>query len=65
MLVDHNPLVQTLLGTLFTWGLTAAGAGMVIFINGTQVSDEMITNLCTITGIVTTTSLQGTGVITE
>ncbi|XP_026682174.1 zinc transporter ZIP11 [Diaphorina citri] len=36
MLIDHNPLVQTLLGTLFTWGLTAAGAAMVIIFSGTQ-----------------------------
>uniref|UniRef100_A0A8D9EPL4 Zinc transporter ZIP11 n=1 Tax=Cacopsylla melanoneura TaxID=428564 RepID=A0A8D9EPL4_9HEMI len=36
MLPDHHPLVQTLLGTLFTWGLTAAGAAMVIIFNGTQ-----------------------------
>lgn len=29
--MDLNPVVQALLGTLFTWGLTAAGAGLVYF----------------------------------
>lgn len=38
MLPQYGPITQTILGTLFTWGLTAAGAGLVIFINGKQVS---------------------------
>ncbi|MFA5470467.1 MAG: ZIP family metal transporter [Acholeplasmataceae bacterium] len=29
--MDLNPVVQALLGTLFTWGLTAAGAALVYF----------------------------------
>jgi len=29
--MDSNPVVQALLGTLFTWGLTAAGAALVYF----------------------------------
>ncbi|KAJ9587257.1 hypothetical protein L9F63_019236, partial [Diploptera punctata] len=29
-------MVQTLMGTFFTWGLTAAGAGMVVIFKGTQ-----------------------------
>lgn len=29
--------MQTVLGTLLTWGLTAAGAGMVVFFRGSQV----------------------------
>jgi hypothetical protein len=38
MLAGYSPEIQTLLGTLFTWGLTAAGAGLVFFLNGAQVS---------------------------
>lgn len=36
MLQDQGPIVQTMLGTLFTWGLTSAGAAMVIILPGTQ-----------------------------
>ncbi len=28
---DLNPIIQALLATIFTWGLTAAGAGLVFF----------------------------------
>lgn len=38
MLKDYSPIVQALLGTLFTWALTAAGAALVIVIRGKQVS---------------------------
>lgn len=38
MLKDHSPIVQALLGTLFTWALTAAGAALVVVIRGKQVS---------------------------
>lgn len=38
MLKDHTATVQALLGTLFTWALTAAGAALVIVIRGKQVS---------------------------
>lgn len=38
MIKEYRPLVQALLGTFFTWALTAAGALMVIFFKGTQVS---------------------------
>lgn len=38
MLKDHTPTTQALLGTLFTWALTAAGAALVIVIRGKQVS---------------------------
>lgn len=37
MLKGYAPITQTLLGTLFTWGLTATGAALVIFIRGKQV----------------------------
>lgn len=30
------PMIQALLGTLFTWGLTAAGSGLVVVIKGKQ-----------------------------
>ncbi|XP_073968892.1 zinc/iron regulated transporter-related protein 48C isoform X3 [Rhodnius prolixus] len=36
MIKEYRPLVQALLGTFFTWALTAAGALMVIFFKGTQ-----------------------------
>ncbi len=28
-----NPILQALLGTLFTWGVTAIGAAMVFFLS--------------------------------
>lgn len=37
MLEGHGPVMQAFLGTLFTWGLTAAGAALVIVIRGSQV----------------------------
>ncbi|XP_035721064.1 zinc transporter ZIP11-like isoform X2 [Vespa mandarinia] len=36
MLKEYSPIVQALLGTLFTWALTAAGAGLVVIIRGKQ-----------------------------
>ncbi|XP_062859391.1 zinc transporter ZIP11 isoform X2 [Trichomycterus rosablanca] len=36
MLAHYSPLLQALLGTLFTWGLTAAGAALVFVFSGTQ-----------------------------
>ncbi|XP_058262050.1 zinc transporter ZIP11 isoform X2 [Hemibagrus wyckioides] len=36
MLADRSPVVQALLGTLFTWGLTAAGAALVFIFSSTQ-----------------------------
>ncbi|XP_011144128.1 zinc transporter ZIP11 isoform X2 [Harpegnathos saltator] len=36
MLKDHTATTQALLGTLFTWALTAAGAALVIVIRGKQ-----------------------------
>lgn len=36
MLRDYSPIKQALLGTLFTWALTAAGAALVIVIQGNQ-----------------------------
>jgi hypothetical protein len=37
MLQNHGAIFQALIGTIFTWGVTAAGAGMVVFFQGTQV----------------------------
>lgn len=37
MIKEYSPIVQAILGTCFTWALTAAGAAMVIFVRGTQV----------------------------
>lgn len=36
MLPGYGPVTQALLGTLLTWGLTALGAGCVIFVRGNQ-----------------------------
>ncbi|XP_066594960.1 zinc transporter ZIP11 isoform X1 [Prorops nasuta] len=36
MLRQYSPIVQALIGTLFTWALTAAGAALVIVIRGKQ-----------------------------
>ncbi|GBP73977.1 Zinc transporter ZIP11 [Eumeta japonica] len=36
MLPGYGAVTQALLGTLFTWGLTALGAGCVVFIRGKQ-----------------------------
>jgi len=36
MLQGYSPLVQALQGTLFTWGLTALGAGTAVLLKGEQ-----------------------------
>lgn len=36
MIPGYGPVTQALLGTLLTWGLTAAGAALVIFVRGNQ-----------------------------
>lgn len=36
MIQGYGPVTQALLGTLLTWGLTAGGAAMVIFLRGNQ-----------------------------
>lgn len=40
MIQGYGPVTQALLGTLLTWGLTAAGSAMVIFLRGNQVIDR-------------------------
>jgi len=37
MLRDQSPLIQCLLGTGFTWFVTAAGAALVFIIHSTNV----------------------------
>jgi hypothetical protein len=37
MIEGSSPVIQAFLGTLFTWGLTAAGACLAFFIKGDQV----------------------------
>lgn len=44
MLQDYSPVMQAFLGTLFTWGMTAAGAALVLFIRGSQVGVTEISN---------------------
>ena len=39
MIEGYNAVTQALLGTLLTWGLTALGAALVIFLRGNHVSD--------------------------
>ncbi|CAG9824518.1 unnamed protein product [Phaedon cochleariae] len=36
MIQGYGPVMQAFFGTLITWGLTAAGAALVIFIKGSQ-----------------------------
>lgn len=51
MIQGYGPVTQALLGTLLTWGLTAAGSAMVIFLRGNQVSQDVrsvIQSKCTI-----------------
>ncbi|KAL1517187.1 hypothetical protein ABEB36_000984 [Hypothenemus hampei] len=36
MLPGYSPVMQAFLGTLFTWGLTACGASLVLIIRGSQ-----------------------------
>jgi len=36
MLQGYSPVTQALLGTIFTWGLTALGAATAIFLRGNQ-----------------------------
>lgn len=36
MIQGYGPVTQALLGTLLTWGLTAAGSAMVVFLRGSQ-----------------------------
>lgn len=38
MIEGYGAVTQALLGTLLTWGLTAAGAGLVVFLRGNHVS---------------------------
>jgi zinc transporter ZupT len=33
---DHDPVWLALFGTLFTWGLTAAGSALVFVLHGNQ-----------------------------
>lgn len=40
MLEGYSPVTQALLGTLFTWGLTAAGAALVFVFSSRQVLYE-------------------------
>lgn len=40
MLEGYSPVTQALLGTLFTWALTAAGAALVFVFSSRQVSHE-------------------------
>ena len=36
MIKEASPVIQALLGTLLTWGLTALGAAVAFFIKGNQ-----------------------------
>src|SRR3989338_8731728 len=41
---DLHPVVQALIATLFTWGLTALGASLILFVNtmNRKVLDAML-----------------------
>ena len=47
MIKDASPVTQALLGTLMTWGLTAAGAAVAYFIKGSQVIMYLASDLST------------------
>ena len=36
MLIGYSPVVQALMGTIFTWALTAAGSALALVIKGSQ-----------------------------
>lgn len=57
MLKNHTATTQALLGTLFTWALTAAGAALVIVIRGKQVSIVVVYSSRTIADARKQTSL--------
>ena len=42
MIETVHPVVQALLGTLFTWGLTAAGAALVFVFQSSQVNNKAV-----------------------
>lgn len=42
MLEGYSPIIQALLGTLFTWGLTAAGAALVFVFSSHQVKKSLL-----------------------
>lgn len=42
MIQGYGPVTQALLGTLLTWGLTALGSGMVVFLRGNQVRWQFV-----------------------
>ena len=44
MLENQSPVVQALLGTLFTWGLTFMGSAMAIFIEVCHWTVDTITS---------------------
>lgn len=44
MLEGYSPVSQALLGTLFTWGLTAAGAALVFVFSSRQVIERKQTD---------------------
>lgn len=37
MIPGHGPVIQSVLGTFFTWGLTAAGSALVFVFSSGQV----------------------------
>lgn len=37
MIMEYGPVTQALLGTLMTWGLTALGSAMVVFLHSNEV----------------------------
>ena len=46
MIAGYDPVFQAVLGTLFTWALTAAGSGLVFVFSSGQVN--ALLSLCLI-----------------
>lgn len=47
MLPEASPVTQALLGTLMTWGLTAAGAAAALLVKGNQVKSTCCMRIVT------------------
>ena len=48
MLEGYHPVLQSLMGTALTWGLTALGASLVLVFQGGQVSSRSGVVSCTL-----------------
>lgn len=45
MIPGHGPVLQAVLGTFLTWGLTAAGSGLVFVFSSGQVGAGIMSSI--------------------